>query len=113
MPATAYMDIDLRRDHKMQIPDPTLSRSLGTPNACAMCHVDVQRVPEEKRQALNGYADWLTAARNGDQDVAAELDRVNAWAEEQLTATIASKHSFTYHDAHRWKASPKSPTTFS
>ena len=86
MPATAYMDIDLRRDHKMQIPDPTLSRSLGTPNACAMCHVDVQRVPEEKRQALNGYADWLTAARNGDQDVAAELDRVNAWAEEQLTA---------------------------
>jgi Cytochrome c7 and related cytochrome c/Cytochrome c554 and c-prime len=40
MPDTAYMQIDLRRDHSIRIPRPDLSVSLGTPNACTRCHTD-------------------------------------------------------------------------
>jgi len=40
MPATTYMEIDPRRDHRMGIPRPDQSVLLGTPNACTGCHAD-------------------------------------------------------------------------
>lgn len=40
MPSRVYMGVDARRDHRLRIPRPDLSASLGTPNACADCHRD-------------------------------------------------------------------------
>ncbi len=41
MPESPYMARDPRRDHSFNSPDPLLSNELGTPNACTMCHSDM------------------------------------------------------------------------
>lgn len=82
MPATTYMAVDPRRDHSLRIPRPDLSVALATPNACTGCHLDQQRVPEEKRSQLVEYADWLRLARAGDQEVATELKRADQWCDD-------------------------------
>ena len=40
MPAKTYMTVDPRRDHGFSIPQPDLTLSIGTPNACDDCHGD-------------------------------------------------------------------------
>ena len=40
MPGRNYMGIDYRPDHSFRIPQPELTRTIGTPNACNRCHVD-------------------------------------------------------------------------
>ena len=40
MPESLYMGRDPRRDHSFNSPDPLLSKELGIPNACTMCHKD-------------------------------------------------------------------------
>jgi tetratricopeptide (TPR) repeat protein/ssDNA-binding Zn-finger/Zn-ribbon topoisomerase 1 len=40
MPATTYMEIDVRRDHGWHIPRPDFAKSLGTPDTCLSCHDD-------------------------------------------------------------------------
>jgi len=40
MPEKTYMGVDQRRDHSFSIPDPQLSTSAGSPNACTDCHQD-------------------------------------------------------------------------
>ncbi|GGJ86947.1 hypothetical protein GCM10007426_15080 [Alloalcanivorax dieselolei] len=40
MPETTYMKVDPRRDHRIAIPRPDLSITLGVPNACNGCHED-------------------------------------------------------------------------
>ena len=77
MPETTYMEVDPRRDHSLRVPRPDLSVELQTPNACTRCHLDEQRIGEEKRPKLKQYADWLSAARDGDEEIKAELARVD------------------------------------
>lgn len=81
MPSTTYMAVDPRRDHSLRIPRPDLSVQLGTPNACTGCHIEAEKLPAEKREGLSEYADWLRKAREGDEEIAAELKRVDAWAD--------------------------------
>ncbi len=38
MPTRTYMVVHERRDHRIAVPRPDLSATLGTPNACASCH---------------------------------------------------------------------------
>jgi predicted CXXCH cytochrome family protein len=38
MPSRTYMVVHERRDHRIAVPRPDLSATLGTPNACATCH---------------------------------------------------------------------------
>jgi predicted CXXCH cytochrome family protein len=38
MPSRTYMVVHERRDHRIAVPRPDLSATLGTPNACAACH---------------------------------------------------------------------------
>lgn len=40
MPATTYMQIDVRHDHGFGVPRPDLAARYGTPDACTNCHVD-------------------------------------------------------------------------
>ncbi|GIX00523.1 MAG: cytochrome c [Pirellulaceae bacterium] len=81
MPATTYMQVDARRDHSIRIPRPDLSSPLETPNACTGCHVNPENVSQEKRDKLKLYQDWMAAARQGDEEVAAELHRANQWCD--------------------------------
>lgn len=40
MPERVYMEIDARRDHRLSVPRPELSLTLGVPNACQACHAE-------------------------------------------------------------------------
>ena len=40
MPVTTYMQRHPRHDHGFTIPDPLLTKKIGTPNACNKCHTD-------------------------------------------------------------------------
>ena len=53
MPETTYMVVDPRRDHSIRIPRPDLSVSLGTPNACVLCHVD-----QSDQWAADAVEEW-------------------------------------------------------
>ncbi len=82
MPATTYMAVDARRDHSLRIPRPDISLKINTPNACTGCHLDKEKVSAPQRDRLKLYQDWMLAAREGDEEVQAELDRVNRWCDE-------------------------------
>jgi tetratricopeptide (TPR) repeat protein len=103
MPQTTYMDVDPRRDHSFRVPRPDLSVTLGTPNACTRCHLKDEKLPGGKatgdggqgtgryalnelvgRKDLKEYADWLNAARRGDEGVKARLAEVDRWANDWL-----------------------------
>ena len=83
MPAATYMQRDRRRDHGFTIPDPTLTRELGVPNACSGCHTDrtvtwaEERVTawfgEGHRGAVRRRARIVARAMRGDASVLREL----------------------------------------
>lgn len=100
------MDVDFRRDHSLRIPRPDVSVEFGTPNACTDCHlkpnvptplyseqsvsspdlsplypgerVRVRGFPADKEPA---YADYLTAAAEGDEAVANLLKQTDQWCD--------------------------------
>jgi len=84
MPGRTYMDLDFRHDHSFRVPRPDLSVKWGTPNACSSCHVKdrIDQVPEAKRSELGEYADWLTAAEQGDQEIADLIRETDKWCEQ-------------------------------
>lgn len=54
MPATTYMGVDARRDHRFSVPMPALSQQLGSPNPCRSCHTDNETGwPAEAEARLN------------------------------------------------------------
>lgn len=75
MPPRTYMVVDPRHDHSMRIPRPDLSVSIGTPNACNVCHTDqpaewaAKQVRDwygEPAPGYQRYAEILQAARDGE-----------------------------------------------
>ncbi|MBX3422686.1 MAG: hypothetical protein KF752_14120 [Pirellulaceae bacterium] len=82
MPTTTYMQVDARHDHSLRIPRPDVSLRINTPNACAGCHLKPENVDPDKRTQLALYQDWLHAARLGDTQVAAEIERANRWCDQ-------------------------------
>lgn len=82
MPSTTYMEVDPRRDHSLRVPRPDLSVTLQTPNACTGCHLERTTLDKDQKQelGLREYADWLRVARAGNATVAADLQKINAWA---------------------------------
>jgi len=55
MRTKTYMGNDVRHDHSLRIPRPDLTATIGTPNACADCHLD--RPPEWAAQAMLAMGD--------------------------------------------------------
>jgi predicted CXXCH cytochrome family protein len=99
MPSTTYMECDARRDHSLRIPRPDLSVKLGMPNACTGCHIrDAKFADADKREALQKqeYALWLEAAK-GDQEVAGELKRLDAWCDRQITSWLGEQRKRPPH----------------
>ncbi len=84
MPETTYMEVDPRRDHSIRNPRPDLSVRWGIPNACTRCHLSDARLADEKRRSLPQYRDWIAAARAGDEEVRAELARLDQWMLESM-----------------------------
>lgn len=82
MPSTTYMAVDPRRDHSLRIPRPDLSLQIGTPNACTGCHLKLENVSEPMREKLNLYQDWMQAARDGNEEVKAELRRADQYCDQ-------------------------------
>ena len=54
MPERDYMVIDGRRDHFFRVPDPLLSKKVGSPDACAGCHSG--ETAEWAAEAIAGWA---------------------------------------------------------
>ncbi len=82
MPPTTYMAVDARHDHSLRVPRPDLSLKLQTPNACTGCHLKPENVSENKRPKLALYQDWMQAARDGDEEVKAEIARADRWCDD-------------------------------
>ena len=53
MPAKTYMIVHVRHDHSIRVPRPDLSATLGTPNACTLCHAD--RAADWAARAIAGW----------------------------------------------------------
>lgn len=86
MPETTYMAVDPRRDHSLRVPRPDLSLQLGTPNACVSCHVSDAKVAQSKLATRSeSYAHLLAKSRGGEKEVAAEITRLNTWADKQIS----------------------------
>lgn len=94
MPESLYMARDPRRDHSFNSPDPQLSVELGIPNACTMCHRDMddaraadivsRTYPQQKVSAVRPRTRAVHAAMEGRGDVSALLsvlksEPVPAW----------------------------------
>ena len=55
MASRTYMVVDDRRDHSFRIPRPDLTATIGTPNACANCHADLE--PAAAAAAIDGWSE--------------------------------------------------------
>lgn len=85
MPETTYMEVDPRRDHSIRVPRPELSLEFGTPNACSRCHLEEEKVSPEAREGLKQYGDWVVSAREGNEEIAEELKRLDG----EMAAAVA------------------------
>ncbi|TNF33243.1 MAG: tetratricopeptide repeat protein [Gammaproteobacteria bacterium] len=66
MPATTYMKVDPRRDHRFGTPRPDTSKVLGTPNACNQCHAD-----QSVDWAIHTLDQWFPQGRHTQPDTRA------------------------------------------
>jgi len=107
MPEATYMEVDPRRDHSLRIPRPDLSVRIGTPNACTRCHLEEGKLDPDRAAQLGEYADWLLAARDGDEQVKAALARADAWCAEKFEEWYGEKEDADDHFAHAIAAARK------
>ncbi|NGO50255.1 tetratricopeptide repeat protein [Allomesorhizobium camelthorni] len=61
MPERDYMVVDGRRDHFFRVPDPLLSQSVGSPDACLSCHTG-----ETAQWASAAIAGWAPDSKPRD-----------------------------------------------
>lgn len=82
MPASTLMGVDERNDHSFRIPRPDLSAAVGTPNACAQCHLGqtanwaAERLKDWYGTQVKGYQQFapaLLASRIGDASASQHL----------------------------------------
>lgn len=93
MPQTTYMTVDDRRDHRFNIPNPTLARQKDLPLACDSCHQDKERSWAEsvfKKLGVKVKPDhWVEAKHAGDQlDPLAVTDLQKLANDKSLPAII-------------------------
>lgn len=112
MPETTYMEMDPRRDHSIRIPRPDLSVTAGLPNACVRCHFDEKKLPEEKREGMRQYVDYVRAA-DDDEVIDAEIDRLNQWALDAVEkwyphSKVPQSDHWGEHFKQAWDGEPES-----
>ncbi len=77
-------------DHRVPVPDPTMTRLFGEPNACQVCHRD--KAPEWMEEALGKWGAPDRPSRARALAIAAG-QRGEAGATEGLRALLAEKHA--------------------
>ena len=78
MPSTTYMELDDRRDHSFRVPRPDMSVSLGTPNACTKCHLEIELAKGDPNDhAGRQYRDWVVAAGAGEPDASTRIESID------------------------------------
>ena len=100
MPRRTYMAVDPRLDHSLRVPRPDVAAELGTPNACASCHLAESGLRTERTSEFKEYADWLHAAHEGDQEVREALARVGKRTAEKFRSWYGEKADAALHYAH-------------
>lgn len=100
MPTKTYMAVDPRLDHSLRIPRPDLSVQLATPNACSGCHLEKAPLKAERKAELGEYANWLRAARGGDQQVRDAVAQVDRWSADRFREWYGVKKDVDSHFAH-------------
>ncbi len=99
MPATTYMEVDPRHDHSIRIPRPDLTQTIGTPNACNLCHADktaewssdyITQWYPEPLPGFQNFAEALSAARSGNPAAGSLLVDVLTSPEESAMARAAA-----------------------
>ncbi|WOD09910.1 tetratricopeptide repeat protein [Pseudomonas sp. NyZ704] len=98
MPGKLYMTNDLRHDHSFTSPNPAQALELGHSDACLGCHQQVEpaelvaqylaQYPDAEPRD-GGYAQDLSAARDGEPGAAAALNRQLA-REDQPAIRVAT-----------------------
>lgn len=105
MPTKTYMAVDPRLDHSLRVPRPDLSVQLSTPNACSGCHLEKSGLNPERAAQFSEYADWIRAARGGDQEVRDALAKVDRWSADQFRQWYGEKKDARSHFAYAFAAS--------
>ena len=100
------MEVDPRRDHSIRVPRPDLSVKLGVPNACSGCHLEKERVDSSLHPQLVRYQDWQRLRAAGHEQVEAEIQRVDRWADEIVAGwrKRQGKEPYPAHFGEIWKA---------
>lgn len=107
MPHTTYMDIDQRRDHSLRVPRPDLSVKLGTPNACAACHIGdgANLVDAPEIDSFKQYADWVAAAQSGGSAaVAKHVAEIDLWCDQACDKWYGEQRKTPPHFAEAFAA---------
>ena len=88
MASRTYMVVDDRRDHSFRIPRPDLTAKIGTPNACANCHEDL-----EPAAAAAAIEDWRGSnAASPPRHFAEAIDAArHGFANDQLREVAGSE----------------------
>lgn len=99
MPATTYMIVDPRRDHRFGVPNPVLSQKVGSPDVCTGCHAGrthawAQAVIVQRRRsqapAPSSPGDALWLAREGQLGAPQALSAIARAATQQAPIIRAS-----------------------
>lgn len=110
MPESQFMVRDKRRGHSFTIPDPVLTRELGTPNTCNQCHADKNAdwaagwtekwYGEKMERRTRARARVIARGRQGAPD--ADRDLVAMLRSEEIPAWRAALTGLL----EQWAASP-------
>jgi predicted CXXCH cytochrome family protein len=84
MPASVFMERDVRRDHRIAAPDPAGAEAIGAPDPCTRCHVgrsaawaagliDAWYGGSDRRARARELARLVAAARAGEEATVPEL----------------------------------------
>ncbi|MEW9838306.1 cytochrome c3 family protein [Mesorhizobium sp. ZMM04-4] len=86
MPERTYMTVDARRDHFFRVPDPELSRQVGSPDACLSCHAG-----QTDAWAAASVASWAPERKPADRSVAILLSEIagSGLSAERMSALVA------------------------
>lgn len=102
MPATVYMGVDARRDHRFVIPDPALSKTLGSPDACRSCHAEMpmaklaERLPKVASPSQIKTRDFATLADGGAANMALYQSIVDTLSPIREASLLAQLSPYDY-----------------
>jgi predicted CXXCH cytochrome family protein len=88
MPGKLFMVNDLRHDHSFSVPNPSLARQIGTPDACQGCHLNMPAEQLDQR-----FKTWYGETKNPTHDYARSLWQIRSAQPGAASALLAQLES--------------------